>query len=433
MVERALRLNIGCGVSYRPGMVNIDSSGGAVADKIADAADLPYPDNSVDFIEAYQLLEHFDFVHCKFLLSEWYRVLKPKGTLTIETPDFKQAAKKFLSSAYEKKISTVSWIYGIDSPGLQHKTGFDFDMAKSLLQEIGFAEVSRTAAKSHTYEPGMRITCSKPEGREPDQVLARFMKRVKAKLGIDDSFALVPLDGCLSELRARYRKIGSDSYEDLVKIVSRSAFCNPVVALSFLEELEALKQADHERIHGLRKAVEELSRLDLHYRLFTLWTNSKKGRNFDRDFEAFVERMAEEIRALLSDSKTMQHKLAYISSLQPTPIAALDRKLVLWEAERWHSAGLKAYCEGQFEEAIGKFERSLRMNASNVLGHWNLARLTRHEHREAAEIRRHYESAQAMASSRAVRERISKEMASLGGADAGVVSDVPVTQDDVSP
>lgn len=76
-----MKLNLGCGLAYRPGCLNIDSSERSVADVVADVSELPHGDNTVDEIEAMQLIEYFDLVHCRYVLAEWYRVLVPSGRL----------------------------------------------------------------------------------------------------------------------------------------------------------------------------------------------------------------------------------------------------------------------------------------------------------------------------------------------------------------
>lgn len=93
MADKKVRLNLGSGSIYKPGYVNIDKFD-SVADKVVDVCDLPYESNTVESIEASQLVEHFDYIHYKYILSEWFRVLKPSGTLILETPDLEKTFKK---------------------------------------------------------------------------------------------------------------------------------------------------------------------------------------------------------------------------------------------------------------------------------------------------------------------------------------------------
>lgn len=57
--------------------------------KVWDATRDPIPlgDSSVDFIEAYNFLEHIERRYWPHLFNECHRVLKPNGILEIITPD----------------------------------------------------------------------------------------------------------------------------------------------------------------------------------------------------------------------------------------------------------------------------------------------------------------------------------------------------------
>ena len=57
-----IKLNLGCGVYYKPGYINIDMFESEIADEIADICHLEYEDNSVDEIEASHIIEHFDVI-----------------------------------------------------------------------------------------------------------------------------------------------------------------------------------------------------------------------------------------------------------------------------------------------------------------------------------------------------------------------------------
>lgn len=85
MAEKSeVKLNIGAGVTYIPGFVNIDIS--TQADITLDLGKdrLPFDDNSVDLIVSYHTLEHVsDYL---FALSEIHRVLKHGGRFLVGLP-----------------------------------------------------------------------------------------------------------------------------------------------------------------------------------------------------------------------------------------------------------------------------------------------------------------------------------------------------------
>ncbi len=77
-----LKLNLGCGNNLLDGFVNIDKYDKA-ADVMADICYLPYEDESVDEIVAYQIIEHLPYWQTSFgehssplFFEECYRVLK---------------------------------------------------------------------------------------------------------------------------------------------------------------------------------------------------------------------------------------------------------------------------------------------------------------------------------------------------------------------
>jgi hypothetical protein len=95
-----VKLNLGCGDERIPGYINCDLYE-PTADAQFDAKLIPLPDNSVDEIRAYHLIEHFTFHTAFDVLKEWKRVLKPNGKLVLETPDFYQSCKRFVWACEE--------------------------------------------------------------------------------------------------------------------------------------------------------------------------------------------------------------------------------------------------------------------------------------------------------------------------------------------
>ena len=82
------KLNLGCGIDYKEGFVNVDFHSHIKIDVEHDLNVLPYPfnDGEFDYIYASHILEHLDkpFV----IITELHRILKPGGTLHIKVPHF---------------------------------------------------------------------------------------------------------------------------------------------------------------------------------------------------------------------------------------------------------------------------------------------------------------------------------------------------------
>jgi predicted SAM-dependent methyltransferase len=66
-------------------------------DVVADAKDIPLPDDYADIVFSSECLEHFPWNEYQLALKEWCRILKPGGLIRIEVPDFLNACKKLLA------------------------------------------------------------------------------------------------------------------------------------------------------------------------------------------------------------------------------------------------------------------------------------------------------------------------------------------------
>lgn len=87
-----MKLNLGCGNKKLPvedGWINIDQSAICQPDMLMVLSvnyDWPWPDGSVEEINAAHVLEHLTYGDLLFVMCEAYRVLQPGGRFTIEVP-----------------------------------------------------------------------------------------------------------------------------------------------------------------------------------------------------------------------------------------------------------------------------------------------------------------------------------------------------------
>lgn len=102
-----VRLNLGSGDSKLEGFISVDLYD-ETADVRADICELPFGDNSVDEIVAYQVIEHLEYNKSQQMFDEMYRVLKPGGTAIVETPDIAVVARKILEEGLTDK-----WLYNL--------------------------------------------------------------------------------------------------------------------------------------------------------------------------------------------------------------------------------------------------------------------------------------------------------------------------------
>jgi len=87
--HQVLKLNIGCGPHSLKGFINCDIRNLPEVDRVFDLILPPYPfdDSSIEHIHSEETLEHLSFLKIPRVLKEFYRILKPEGTIFISVPD----------------------------------------------------------------------------------------------------------------------------------------------------------------------------------------------------------------------------------------------------------------------------------------------------------------------------------------------------------
>lgn len=66
-------------------------------DVVCDARKLDLPDNYADIVFNSECLEHFPWREYPKVLAEWCRIVKPRGTIRVEVPDFLLACQQVLA------------------------------------------------------------------------------------------------------------------------------------------------------------------------------------------------------------------------------------------------------------------------------------------------------------------------------------------------
>lgn len=151
-----LKLNIGCGEDYIDDYINVDLYAEQKVDARFDISKIPYPDNSVDEIKAFRVIEHFNFFQIKDILNEWYRVLKPGGKLYLETPDFLSNCEAFVKGDEQFRIFLYNTFFAHDwFPGGAHKFLFTESQLSANLQWAGFKQMNRIRSTSKYVTPGL--------------------------------------------------------------------------------------------------------------------------------------------------------------------------------------------------------------------------------------------------------------------------------------
>lgn len=142
------RLHIG-GHERHPDWEILDANASDLTDHVGNANDLSrFADNSFDALYASHVLEHFSYQNeLQQVLAEWFRVLKPGGSLYAGVPDLEVLCRLFLQKegiSAEERFLLMRMIFGgqID-PWDFHKVGMYEELLAHLLAHTGFTRIRR--------------------------------------------------------------------------------------------------------------------------------------------------------------------------------------------------------------------------------------------------------------------------------------------------
>ena len=375
-MNEGVRLHLGCGDVHKPGYVNVDMVGSGAADVKGDIMSLPFAPGSADSIDTFHVIEHFDFIHCKYLLSEWSMVLKAGGSLVIETPDLNETYRHFVRSDTDSQEKKLHWIFGIDSPGMSHKVGLSFDLARKLLEESGFVDIQRGKPSSHLYEAGLRIECAKAGQRSVRGEFAAAIRRgVLRELCNPDSYVLVPLEKHVLRILSVLPDDAPPPLDDMIAISAKMAPVNPNIAVAVLKAWKEMTQSEPDELTSAVSAVSDLCEMRIHERALALWIRAKKEGALGAQFGRFIDVLGEDLRDFVLNGGRNRDNLSYLFGLEPQSIPILDLDLVLMDARRRVNIGVKKFASGDLEGAKAILEEAADENPENLYAHWNLARL----------------------------------------------------------
>lgn len=162
MVEKVIKLNLGCGIDLQPGYINIDIRVLPGIDMVLDISEgLPFVNETVDFIWAVHVIEHVRPQKLKFVLKECHRVLKINGILIVYCPNGRAIVKDYMTG----KINAVEcsgYLMGRQNyADNTHRIFFDIDRLEEEVKAVGFrimkTELNRTEGKSYPYDIGVEV------------------------------------------------------------------------------------------------------------------------------------------------------------------------------------------------------------------------------------------------------------------------------------
>ena len=140
------KLHLGCWHRDFPGFINVDYCDMPHIHHKSNINKLPFIDDSeIDLIYCSHAFEYFDQIDAKKVLAEWKRVLKENGILRLAVPNFEALAQIYKITNNINKV--LGPLYGRmeineGKKTLFHKTCYDFNSLKFLLEENGFKNVN---------------------------------------------------------------------------------------------------------------------------------------------------------------------------------------------------------------------------------------------------------------------------------------------------
>jgi hypothetical protein len=94
--------------------------------------------------------------------------MRPGARLVIETPDLPETARRFAAADFEGRALLANWIFGLESPGMAHRFGFESSLLAQVLARCGFSRVREERALSHPGFPGLRLIAVRTDDRAHD-------------------------------------------------------------------------------------------------------------------------------------------------------------------------------------------------------------------------------------------------------------------------
>jgi len=156
--QPGLYLDVGCGPNAKHSNINLDYHWRPGVDVCWDITKGPLPlaDDYVAGIYTEHCLEHISFRACKAVLAEFHRVVQPMGRVRVIVPDLEIYVDNYdlfrSNGAQSMPHAKDDPVDGIYSPAMSinrifrghgHQFIYDFHTLKLLLEQVGFAQITR--------------------------------------------------------------------------------------------------------------------------------------------------------------------------------------------------------------------------------------------------------------------------------------------------
>lgn len=376
-----IKLNLGCGIYYKPGYINIDMFESEIADVVTDIRHLQYEDNGVDDIEASHILEHFDVITLPFLIAEWFRVLKPNGKLVIEAPNFFKGYLRLLTRNNLKKRNTLRFLFGVDLPGNTHKIGLIPKFLKDILISTGFVHVNFIKSQSFKDQKSFRIIAQKPEKislLDKKGLTATFRWMIYNEFKEFDVLFLDAVEkNCINVIEKQYDYDNRDffSIKNIVSMIALFSLFHPKIAKIFLSLLPKV------RVHSIKTEIlDYLEKINSPTIFLSVWMKWKKEEkdlilNFTRFQDYWIDRLSKFLTTN-TNNENISDTFTYLSNTQGEDCDYFSLEVIEIKSLKLTNLGIKSFASKDHNKSYTFFKKSLDFVPNNALNNWNLARLS---------------------------------------------------------
>lgn len=414
-----IKLNLGCGIYYKPGYINIDMFESEIADEIADICHLQYENNSVDEIEASHIIEHFDVITLPFLIAEWFRVLKPTSKLVIEAPNFNKGYLRLLTKRNLKKKNTLRFLFGVDLPGNTHKIGLTPKFIKKILISIGFLNINSVKPQSFKDQKSFRIIAQKPEKislLDKKGLITIFRWMIYNEFKVFDVLFLDSVENnCISVIEKLYDYDNQDffSRKNIVSMIALLTLFHPKIAKIFLSLLPKV------RVQNIYTDIlDYLEKINSPTIFLSVWKKWKKEeKDLLLDFTRFQDYWINRLSKLLTTNPINEYfsdTFTYLSNIQGEDCDYFSLEVIEIEALKLTNLGMKAFAAKEYKKSHTFFKNSLKFVPNNALNNWNLARLSILLDEKKYKTLNYYQQALMQEKSNKIYRKIKNEMFNFG-------------------
>ncbi|MBN2065260.1 MAG: methyltransferase domain-containing protein [Candidatus Thermoplasmatota archaeon] len=377
-----MKVNVGCGTTYKEGHLNVDAFDDTVADKLMSATNLKLDDNSADEIYASQLIEHLGITGSIYALSECFRVLKPQEKLIIETPDLQKSCEIYANGDREDRKQILPWIYGVDIPGMVHRFCYPEDLLEETLQKIGFTNICKEYMCYDPYEPIVKVVCEKPAENAPYHCMATFRKHLLQTNMVDLDNQLTALEQ--ERLLELFIEIVVDFFQtddpkSIEELITKGGVQHPAMTKLLIEHLQKVTD---KKIVGDHHVLTFLIDIDFPCCLMHSVSQTPgfvgKQQNL---FSAIYKLGVKSIENLLQHNDTQNRMSALREMSKQTTaddnIPFFSPKIIMLHARRFYSVGIKEFVLRNYEKSQTLLEQALSYYRDDLLMYWNYARILR--------------------------------------------------------